>query len=288
MDFQYYFSITVCCISIPIGLFGNFMSILIFSGKSFSKQSGATYFIFDSILNIIILIQLPNQLMLTYWSNSDLACQISFGLMLITSETASWVTVLGSIDRLLAVVAPYKFGFKKNKKLQISLIAVMIFLIIIGNIPFPFMIKAFELPNNKTICYASYGEDVIWGYYYGLVVITLFKIVLPYFLMIISSVIIVKTIWKSKENIFNKRHHKKEKELTKSLVALDTFFIISSLPLLCNYYFNQTDLVLYCILYALTNLYHVFLFLLFIFVNKLYRGEFFNYMKKILFFFLND
>jgi len=67
-------------------------------------------------MNMIMLSQLPNQLMLSFWTSSDTGCRLSFGIMLLTSESQSWITVLCSIDRLLGVIAPNRFSFVKKMK----------------------------------------------------------------------------------------------------------------------------------------------------------------------------
>ena len=99
--------------------------------------------------------------------------------------------------------------------------------------------------------------------------------------MISISIKIVHTILKSKKNLFTKRHHEKERQLAQSLVALDTFFIICSLPLTLFALFNPNTGHLYSIFYFLTNLYTVFLFVVFYFANNIYRNIFKKYMSKI-------
>ena len=276
---RYYFSIVCCCLLIPMGLFGNIISVIIFSSKKFKKQPGILYFKIDCIMNIIILFQLPNQLMLSYWTSADIGCKISFGVMLITNQIQAWITVFCSLDRLLGVIAPYKFGFIKNRSFQYGLIISTSFLIFNADLPFAMIMTSVSLENNSTICYPPTDPKVIWSFYYALADIVVFKTVIPFVIMISTSIIIIKTIWKSKRNLFTKRHHVKEKELAKSLVALDFFFVIFSLPLIFDFLFNSDSLFLYCILYTLTNFYNVFLFVLFYVSNKIYRPIFIKYIK---------
>ncbi len=122
---RYYLSIVGCAFSLPIGFFGNIISIIIFNNKVFKKQSGTLYFKLDCIINIIILLQLPHQLMLTFWINLQDLCRLSFGIMLVTSEVQAWISVLCSVDRLIGVLTPYKFNFRKNGKFQFRLISII-------------------------------------------------------------------------------------------------------------------------------------------------------------------
>jgi hypothetical protein len=278
---RFYFSLICCCVLIPTGLFGNIISFIIFNNKKFNKQSGILYFKIDSILNIIILFQLPNQLMLSYWTNTDIGCKISFGLMLITNQIQAWITAFCSLDRLLGVIASRKFGFIKDRNFQYGLIISTSLLIMIADFPFATIMKAVVLENNSTICYPPIDPEVVWSFYYALANIIVFKTVIPFAIMISSSIIIVKTILKSKKNLFAKSFNKREKELAKSLVVLDFFFIVFSLPLIFDFLLNSQSLILYGILYSLTNAYNVFLFLLFYITNKIYRSIFKKYMKNL-------
>ena len=122
---RYYLSIAGCAFSLPIGFFGNIISIIIFNNKVFKKQSGTLYFKLDCIINIIILLQLPHQLMLTFWINLQDLCRLSFGIMLVTSEVQAWMSVLCSVDRLIGALTPYKFNFRKNGKFQFRLISII-------------------------------------------------------------------------------------------------------------------------------------------------------------------
>ena len=279
---RFYFSIVSCLISLPIGFFGNIISIIIFKSKDFKKQSGIFYFKIDCVLNLIILCQLPNQLMLSFWTSSDTACRLSFGIMLLTSESQSWITVLCSIDRLLGVIAPYRFDFIKKRSFQISLILAIVFLIFMGNFPFVYAIKLVHM-QNLTVCYGPVDDPKLKVlFYFGLADITLFRTLIPFSIMIVSSCLIFKIIIKSKKNVFKTKDLTREKELGKSLIALDTFFIICSLPVLFDFYLDGAkNEFLFGILYVLTNLYNVFLFVLFYSSNKIYRSVFKEILKKI-------
>jgi hypothetical protein len=279
---RFYFSITCCVLSIPIGFFGNIISIFIFDSKEFKKQSGIFYFKIDCIMNMIMLSQLPNQLMLSFWTSSDTGCRLSFGIMLLTSESQSWITVLCSIDRLLGVIAPNRFSFVKKMKFQVSLILIIVFLIFMANFPFAYAIKLVQMPN-ATVCYGPINDSKFTVlFYFGLVNISLFRTLIPFTIMIVSSILIFKIILKSKKNVFKSKDFTREKELGKSLIALDTFFIICSLPLLFDFYVDGAkDEFLFGILYFLTNFYNVFLFVLFYFSNKIYRSVFKEIMKRM-------
>jgi hypothetical protein len=138
------------------------------------------------------------------------------------------------------------------------------------------------LPDNTSICVAPSEPDrVTWTFYYGSLNIAVFKTILPFTIMITISVIIVKTILKSKKNLLSKKDHLKERQLAKSLVALDTFFIICSLPLTIFALLNPNTGHYYSFFYFLTKLYTVFLFIVFYIANNINRNIFKQYMSKI-------
>ena len=119
---KYNFAIISCAVFMPIGVIGNIISIVIFSHSDFKKQAITTYLIIISIINIANIFQMPNQLMLHFWtgiSDFNLACKLSTTVFMITKQSDTWVLCLSSVDRMVTVIAPMKFQFKDTKKFQL-------------------------------------------------------------------------------------------------------------------------------------------------------------------------
>jgi hypothetical protein len=272
-NIDHYFSLYSCYILIPIGVIGNVLSIIILSRKDFRKQSISTYLISISILNILDLLQIPNQVQIVdYYSDLNVSCKLTFGMILMLNMTQSWLAVLSIIDRLLEVVKPFKFGFKRNKKFQIYLLASIIILIIIGCFPLYFR-RIGTKNDDKIMCKYDIENEYIWASYYALIDITLFVVVIPYSIIIISSVLIIKKILKLKvADDFTGKDRLKEIDSAKTVIVLDLFLIITSLAnFIYNIHFNSPDYFLSDILYIISNSSKIFTFFILFFSNKLFK-----------------
>ena len=154
-DIKYLFAIISCAVFMPIGVIGNIISIVIFSHSKFKKQAITTYLIIVSIINIINIFQMPNQLMLHFWTgitDLDLACKISTAFFIITRKTDSWILCLCSIDRMTTVLAPMKFQFKDTKTFQIVSVILIFLINVAADFPILYSIKNYVLINNVSMC----------------------------------------------------------------------------------------------------------------------------------------
>jgi hypothetical protein len=272
-NIDHYLSLYSCYILIPIGVIGNVLSIIILSRKDFRKQSISTYLITISVLNILDLSQIPNQVQIVdYYSDINLSCKLTFGMILMLNMTQSWLAVVAIIDRFLEVVKPFKFGFKRIKKFQIYLLAFILVLIIIGC--FPLYFRRTGIKNeNKIMCKYDIENEYIWASYYALIDITLFVVVFPYSIIIISSVFIIKKILKLKvEDDFTDKDRLKEIDSAKTVIVLDLFLIITSLAnFIYDIYFNSPDYFISDILYIISNSSKIFTFFILFFSSKLFK-----------------
>ena len=273
INIEDYFSLYFCYIFIPIGVIGNILSIIIFTGKDFTKQSVSTYLITICIINILYISQIPNKLnIVNYYTNLDVSCKLTFGVLLMLDLTQAWLAVLATVDRLLTVQKQFKFGFKRNKKFQIFIITLIITLILIGSFPLYYAKKSI-INEYSAICSYDAENEYLWGKYYALINITLFIVLVPHSVMIIASVFIIKGILRSKhEDIFTDNERLKEIDSAKMIIALDAFLILTSLPnFISGTYLDFVQLIK-DILYILHNFPTIFSFFIFYLFNKLFRS----------------
>ena len=274
-DIKYRFSVISCAVFIPIGFIGNIISIVIFGHSQFRKQPIATYLIIVSIINIISLFQLPNQLMLRYWTGItdwNSACKISTGIFMITKQANNWILSLSSVDRMVTVIAPMKFQFKDTKTFQIVCVILVCAINAVADFPIIYSIKNYVLSYNVSMCSLPLEPNYFWFTQYAQINLTIFGSGMPFVIMITSSVLIVWTLLKSKSKFSRDKSFQKEFNLTVSLVLMDAFFIITALPMNIYAHISFPDPFVYQILYLLSNFHNIFLFVLFTICNKLYKA----------------
>ena len=278
-DIKYLFGIISCAVFIPIGFIGNIISIVIFSNSKFRKQPVAVYLIIVSIINLAAIFQLPNQLMLHYWTfvtDWDLACRFSAGIFIFTKQVDTWILCLSSFDRMVTVIAPMKFQFKDTKTFQIVSVILICVINAVADVPIFHSLKNYDLPNNISMCSFPLEPDFSWFSKYAQYSLTIVGCGVAFLIMITSSVLIVWTLWKSKSKFSRGKSFQKELNLTRSLLLMDAFFFITALPMDIYAYLHFLDPFIYQILYVLSNLYNVFMFVIFFCSNKLYRTSFCN------------
>lgn len=100
------------------GLFGNLISFVVYSRKTFRRNSINVYCralaIFDSY---IMIVQMANTISIIFYNadlyaQSDSACKFSIYSFVATPPITSWILVLLAIDKLLCVMFPNRlFSF---------------------------------------------------------------------------------------------------------------------------------------------------------------------------------
>jgi hypothetical protein len=298
---QFYFATISTTLWIAIGSIGNIFSIIIFNSKEFNRDSTANYFIFASIMNIIAIFHLPLLMFPSIWLPTTISCMIMLGFKVLITQMHSWIVAFCSLDRVITVMAPHKFLFKNKLKFQIGMIVVVLLMIGVSFIPmvYPYQTAISEkTSDNQTRCSFLFKKEFNWAIFYYKIQYILFTAVLPFFIMITSSFLIVLTLWKSKNKVScnnrdsinnnSKRHNVREIQLAKSLVTMDFFFILFKLPMLLylmvmsnedgsrEFYSFTYQLLLFI---SSTNI--VCIFIIFFIFNKLYRTILIRYVKKI-------
>lgn len=280
---QLYTTIAICSLSFTIGIFGNIISILIFQKCQFKKQSLTVYLIAVSLLNIILILYLPVMMVATAWVVKSIICKIHGSLALLLSELHSWVVAISSFDRLIMVMFPHKFHFKNKLSFQISsigFICVLLSLLITPSIIYYEKV----IINGTARCSLPFGDEYLWILPYFKFQLLLFRTVLPFLIMIVSSILITYKMCRS-TNLRSNRSQYKQVYLARSLMSMDFFFIIFRLPMLAYtllYNMSSERLIFdftFSIYLAIGNLNNVFFFIILILFNKIYRNLFLKMMK---------
>ena len=143
-----------------------------------------------------------------------------------------------------------------------------------------YFLDPLRTPDNITSSTYPAALNLPWIIYYYKYEYLLFRVILPFLVMIISSVIITWKMCRMKNQLrSNRPNNQKEKNLFKSLLALDLFFILFRVPMLVyviisnnsQTFFNS---LIYAAVLAIGLISNVFFFLIMIIINKLDRKIF--------------
>ena len=201
---------------------------------------------------------------------NDPACKIFSYVLRLTVQLPSWIQVLVTYDRYILVAYPNRFNFLKTRKFVAIITSLVLFSLCLLNVPnFFFYLTtttslASTLTANRTIvsvnrtsiaCVSERHISLIRD-----MVPVFFRIIIPFALIIHGNSLLVKTFLATKKKHVhsvqaasrdkqssnttvattntthslaeqNKRRHKKESSFVKSIIAMDTSFIIILLPL---------------------------------------------------------
>ena len=282
-----------------IGIFGNVISLIIFNNKLFKSQPSTGYIQSFFVINIITILYIPIMFLTPIWIINTFTCKVFVGLFLLIIEIQAWVTAISSIDRLVTVLKPKQFLKKNNFKFQILIILIALLFVCLLLIPNGIFYDAVT-HNNKTVCF--YDDE--WPVIYFKVQYLLFRVFLPFCLMVMSSVIITLKMCRMKAQLSNNLSRQREVNLFKALIGKlvyfknyyyvsnlkvvfkgsDVFFILFRLPMLFYLLLNSdgANVIIsleYSIYMVIGLINNALIFVIMIAFNKIYRKLFFEYIR---------
>ena len=269
----------ILCFS--IGGFGNIVSIIVFSNKKFTKLTTTNFIKVTLIFNILVLLYAPMMYLAPIWIVNSLNCKIYTGILTVITQSKAWIQAIGSVDRVISILRPQKFIFKNKLKFQIPLIVSIFFIVVLVVLPGSIFYGTITI-KNVTVC--SFEPGISWVVFYSQIQYFLFRTILPSLVMITSSCIVSWKIYKSKTQLLPNAERKREINLFKSLIAFDLFVLIFQIPSIVQIFssananfFNTFE---YSIFFTVSLISNVFLFVIFIVFNKIYREVICEYFSK--------
>jgi hypothetical protein len=268
-------------IIIILGQFGNLFGLIVISRKKLKKIGPQiTYiamFIFDWISFILIF-----QPYLFYSFNKDitlfsfLACKLYWYFTYAFATISPMLNVYISIERFISLAYPTRKYILLKDKFQLAYIIALTLFNLGVYMPIGIYFDLVD-ESNQTVCNFV---DHFWLVTYGYLDL-INRVIIPSLLMIIFSLLIIRTIFKSRNRVSNNGHvnrtFKKDVRFALLSILLNIFYILFSLPvsilyLFSNYWLNPLYIFfsfLYYIAYS-ANFYLIFS------VNSLLRQEFYS------------
>ena len=290
--FQHYFVYYVLPIIIfTLGLFGNIIGfiVLIKRKKLLSNGTRKMYiylFIIDTIYLIGLLIDyIEISLGYTLSAYSNLTCKLSTFLKYSLANISPMILVYISIERYIDIKYPIQRFILQKNKIQIIYLLIIICLNIVYYMPFSLFINQNNNHNNNEIITCGFNDtlshfDSILSYF------DMFnRVLMPFILMLLSSILLVSTIYKSRKRViqnYNKMDNKifkKDLKLAFTSLILNFFYVLLNLPISINDIINFNDPAYFLSLYSFYASYSDNFYLL-LFSNFIFRQEFYNLFKN--------
>jgi hypothetical protein len=270
-------------IMIIFGQFGNLFGLIVMSKKKLKKIGPQiTYmaiFIIDWISFILII-----QPYLLYSFNinvtlfSNLACKSYWYFTYAFATISPMLNVYISIERFISLAYPTKKYILLKNKIQSAYIIILTLFNLVLYMPIGIYFDLVD-ESNQTVC--NFVDD-FWLVTYGYLDL-INRVIIPSLLMIIFSLLVIRTIFKSRNRVSNNNSHVNYKTFKKDVrfallsILLNIFYILFSLPvsilyLFSNYWLNPLYIFfsfLYYLAYS-ANFYLIFS------VNSLFRQEFYS------------
>jgi hypothetical protein len=266
---------------IILGLFGNLFGLIVISKKKLAKIGPQivyiALFIFD-LLKFFLIFQ-PYTL---FTFNVDIAlfssliCKTYFYINYVFASISPVLNVYISIERYISIAYSAKKDFLRKKKIQLGFSIILVIFNLILYLPtvIDFELAIFE---NQTICGFN---NFFWQETYGYIDLTN-RVILPFVLMIIFSILIIYTIFKSRSRMTSNtrvnRTFRKDVRFSLISITLNTSYIVFSLPIsiiLLQPNFRLNPFILFFI-FVYYIAYSANFYLLFL-ANSLFRGGFYS------------
>ena len=290
--FNFYSKVTL----IPIGIIGNLISLFIFTKPSLNQKTNTgllyTLFCVVNLITIVFTAAFKNAKSFTEF-NIELPLSLEVYIEFILYQCLSWVQVVISVDRFIAVLYPVKGVRFMSKKWVLYSIILGLFIVIIGANSSFFVRYTFTYTydNNQTVTYVDYlsSETVIILYS----VESFMQFFIPYFIMVIVDVMVVIRLKKLNTNLNQRRTRlssvstNRSSRFTRNTILIDLIYLVFNLPptiygiYITIYFFFRGNIHLPTLYFNLIKFifplfsffYLSLIFVVFVVFNRIFRAE---------------
>ena len=232
-------------ILIPCGIICNILNLILFSTKKLSKISVSLLIKVISVNNMINLLvfgfwQFEGPYKQNLWDLSIFLCKVVVINSYIYNGINAWILVYISLDRLIMIIVPQKPKVLESKNFQIVVCLTIYIINILIFLPSIFFYDLNESTDwymlNKTICEVKDSSLYKTEAYTEL----FNSIVLPFIFMFFLSILIIISLKKSKNKVFNrsesvKRPKNKSFKFSITILTSNFVFLVLNLPMSIGY-----------------------------------------------------
>ncbi|XP_038631827.1 cysteinyl leukotriene receptor 1 [Scyliorhinus canicula] len=228
-DFRNQVYSTVYSLVFFVGFFGNAFALFILV-KTFKQRTAFNVYMLNlAVSDMLCVCTLP--LRVIYYSNKgkwmfgDFLCRITSYFLYVNLYCSIYFMTAMSFNRFLAIVFPVKnMKIVNVKKAKIVCAVIWIFVTVTSS---PFLLSGSHVHGNKTKCFEPPNDRVNRGLKSLLImnyVSLILGFILPFFVILICYIFIIRTLMKSTASIHKKKTlHQRAVHLI--IIVLATFLI---------------------------------------------------------------
>ena len=280
-----------------IGVCTNALSYIVFSRRRFQNTIFRVYFRFLIITDTFALLLPINKLL--EWNfniyisdHSNFLCKLRSYFAYTVIPVSGWMIVIISLDRMLSILYPARFLFRKNKIFQVSMcLSILVYLLIFYSPILSYFIQTSIYFDNETnittewiIC-QNESIPIEW--------LDMFQSnLVPFSLMITFSSLTIRSIFRSRSNNISVGSSTKKKDIKFAVtsISLNLIYLFLNFPYLIFtllFRYISTDLIeddlfsfLLSICFLLIYLNITSVFYINIIFNSMFRREFLSIYSK--------
>ena len=275
---------TTIAVTIAISLIGNLLSIVIFSKKTFRNNSITTYCIALSIDEFFSLFKFAENIGIIAFNvnlidQSETICKVFTYIPAIYNAVQPCILVAFSVDKLLSMrMSP--IGIIKKKWFQWSIVAGIVLFNIVLYVELAILVKRREVVPDNIIC-----DQTTIGFLPSLmIVIVLETCVIPFIIMIVSSLLAIRMLIKSRNSVERGGNvaadrKSRDQKFAVSSVTFNILFLVFKTPTMIYYtffaFYFYRDAYYLNIAIFFSYLNSALFFFAHLVTNSLFRREFF-------------
>ena len=274
---------TTIAVTIAISLIGNLISIIIFSRKTFRNNSISTYCLALSIDEFFALFKFAENIGIIAFNvnlidQSETICKVFSYIPAIYNAVQPCILVAFSVDKLLSMRIS-SIGIIKRKWFQWLVVAAIVMFNVLLYLELVILVKRREIVPGYIIC-----DQTTIGFLPTLmIVIVLETCIIPFIIMIVSSILTVRLLIKSRnsvERVGNVATGRKsrDRKYAVSSVTFNILFLVFKTPSMIYYtlfaFYFYYDVYYLNIAIFLSYLNSALFFFIHLVTNSLFRREF--------------
>jgi hypothetical protein len=294
----------IALLVVIIGVIGNVLSFAVCSRPNLKNTVFSVYFRFVATVDTITLVlNTFLQKFINYQFNFNIltysndVCRLFKIVAWVLTVTSAWTLAIISLDRYISIAFPTRVSIRKNMWFQLTICFLLLVkdLIYYGQLFFSFIETSNSYDNSTNQTLTSSTCQVI--NYDALYWMDLFNMCLvPSLIMFICTYLILKLLYDSKKSLstrslnLNKTRpaaiSKRQQKLAITSLSLNVFFLVINVPMagfqIFAYYVKLEEHLNKLILSVVYLLYYSnfsFGFYINVWVNSIFRKEFFNMFK---------
>lgn len=280
------FNITTSILISIIGVACNTITFFIFTSKSFRDQSMNRWLAALAITDTIVVLFVWPQNLPNIYAATTFNCQMIQFAIIFTYTMCSFLITITSIDRMLAVVYPTKFAFRKKLWCQALVLLITCILTAIFNSPYFIYFGAVQESNVTSCHYTTPFVNI-----YVDIFLLIIYLVMPVVIILICTIAIYHKLHSLKLKSGRLTNSNKDTYLTKTIFGTTLFYFVMNAPVDIAviftdynlYYYRNVNLnvFIYNFLNFVSLLHNSCSFFVYLLCNKMFRMKFLSILSII-------